>query len=144
MGTWDYGPFDNDMAADFAADLDATPESARLDKVYDALIAARDCVGSIDGARAEVAVAAAALASCNLVGGEEFQSEHYGPLKHLPPMPKDLIAVAADVVKSIIDGENDVKEYWSGTPDLDNWLAVMKRLRTVLAGDSPGATEPLW
>ena len=51
IGTWDYGPFDNDTAADFAADLDVISESARIDKLYDALAAAQGCVGRIDGAR---------------------------------------------------------------------------------------------
>jgi hypothetical protein len=144
MGTWDYGPFDNDTAADFAADLDVTPESARIDKLYDALAAAQGCVGRIDGARVEPAVAAAALAARGIAGGEEFQSKHYGPVNNLPPIPKELIAVAADVVERIIDGENDVKEYWNGTSDSAAWLAVMKRLRMVLVSDSLGAMDPLW
>jgi hypothetical protein len=144
MGTWSYGPVDNDTAADFAADLDEAPESERIDKLYGTLAAAQGCVGRIDGARIEVAIAAAALAARDLAGGGEFQSEHYGPVNNLPPMPKGLITVAADVVERIIDGENDVKEYWNGTRDSVKWLAGMKRLRMVLIGDFLGAMDPLW
>ncbi len=144
VGTWSFGPFDNDTAADFAADLDETPESGRLDKLHDALLAVSGCVGHVDGPRAEVAVAAAALAARDLAGGEEFQPQHYGPVNQIPSVPKDLITVAAGVVDCIIDGDNDVKDYWNGTGDSEKWLAALKRLRKVLAGDPSGAMDPLW
>ena len=144
MGTWGYEPFDNDTAADFGADLDQTPESGRLGKLYDALLAVSSSAGRVDGARTEVAVAAAALAARDLPGGEEFQPQHYGPKNQLPSIPKDLITVAADAVERIISGDNDVKDYWNGTRDSGKWLAAMTRLREILAGDSHRAMDPLW
>jgi hypothetical protein len=144
MGTWGYRPFDNDMAADFAADLDQAPESARLDVINNALQAVSSCAERIDGARAEVAVAAAALVARDLDGGEEFQSKYYGPMNPFPPMPRELIVVAADVVGRIINRENDLKEYWIGAQDSGKWFAAIGRLRKVLAGDPSAMMDPLW
>lgn len=144
MGTWGYGPFDNDTAADFAADLDETPESGRLGKLYDALLTVSGSTGRIDGARAEVAVAAAALAARELAGGEEFQPQHYGPVNPIPSIPNDIITAAAAAVDCIIRGDNDLKVYWNGTRDSGEWLAAIKRLHKVLARDPSADMDPLW
>lgn len=37
MGRWGYYPFDNDTGADFSADIDAAPESSRIEMLQDAL-----------------------------------------------------------------------------------------------------------
>ncbi|MGH7867288.1 MAG: DUF4259 domain-containing protein, partial [Candidatus Dormibacteraceae bacterium] len=143
MSSWGCGPFDNDTAADFAADLDEAPESARLGMLHTALTAVDTCGDYVDGARAEVALAAVALVARDLTGGAEFQSQHYGPANRLPPIPKDMISLAVEVVDRLLNGENDVKRYWSESSEVDNWFAAMRRLRTVLAGDVPSSMDPL-
>jgi hypothetical protein len=95
MSRWDWGPFDNDTAADFSGDLDDAPESGRIAMIHDALAAVGSCDSYVDGFRAQVALAAAALLARNLPGGEEFQSEIYGPAKRIPPIPEDLVPLAA-------------------------------------------------
>jgi hypothetical protein len=144
MSSWDCGPFDNDTAADFAADLDGADESARLSMLRAALAAVDGREGHVDAPRAEVALAAAALVARGLAGGAEFQSRNYGPAKHLPPIPEDLIPIAADVVDRLLSGDNDVKEYWSESHEAGKWLATVRRLRAVLAGDSAYVMDPLW
>jgi Domain of unknown function (DUF4259) len=144
MSSWGCGPFDNDTAADFAADLDEAPEPARLGMLHAALTAVDTGGDYVDGARAEVALAAAALVAHDLKGGEEFQSQHYGPTSRLPPIPKDLISLAVDVVDRLINGENDVKRYWGESSEADNWFVTMRRLRAVLNGDPSSTMDPLW
>jgi|SRR5579859_4193430 len=144
MSSWGCGPFDNDTAADFAADLDEAPEPARLGMLHTALTAVDTGGDYVDGARAEVALAAVALIARDLNGGAEFQSQHYGPAGHLPPIPKNLISLAVDVVDCLLNGENDVKRYWSESSEGDNWFAAMRRLRVVLDGDPSSNMDPLW
>ncbi len=144
MSSWDCGPFDNDTAADFADDLDSAPESARLGMLHAALAAVGSCGGHVEGSRAEVAVAAAAVVARDLPGGGEFQSRHYGPQNRIPPIPANLISLAADVADCLANGENDVKDYWNESSEAAKWLAMMRRLRTVLAGDPSSTMGPLW
>ncbi|MFI7687280.1 DUF4259 domain-containing protein [Streptomyces griseoaurantiacus] len=69
MGTWDIGPFENDMAADFAYTLDETALDRREDLVRATLsrtIQTRDYLESPEGAEA---VAAAALIAAQCPGG---------------------------------------------------------------------------
>lgn len=142
MGSWGFGAFDNDTAADFADDFDEASEDMRLSMLRTALTDVNRSVGRVDGARAESALAAAALVACTLVGGEEFQRENHGNI--ISSIPGDLISVAGEVADLIINSENDVKEYWSRTSDIDKWFAMVSRLRTVLTGQSSSARDTLW
>jgi hypothetical protein len=144
MGTWDNGAFDNDTAADFVLSLNEAAEYERLGMLREALVEVGRHEGYIDAPIVEVAVAAAALVARNLEGGEEFQSQHYGPKKPIPAIPRDLITIASSAVERIIVGENDVKEYWQDAHDSGQWIASMKRLQTILSAGSFGATDTLW
>jgi len=143
MSRWDWGPFDNDTAADFAGDLDDAPESERIGMIHDALAAVGSCDSYVDAGRAEPALAAAALVARNLPGGEEFQSQIYGPAKRIPAIPESLIPLAAEVVDCLLNGENDVKADWIRSGEPDKWFAATRRLRGVLAARSAAApTSP--
>src|SRR5260370_34509219 len=127
MSRWDWGPFDNDTAADFVGELDDAPESERIDMIHDALAAAGSRDSYVDGFRAQVALAAAALVARNLPGGEEFQSRHYGPANRIPPIPEDLVPLAAEVVDCLLNGENDVTMDLSASGKPDTWIAATRR-----------------
>jgi hypothetical protein len=139
MSRWGCGPFDNDTAADFVGDLDDAPESERVGMIHDALVAVGSRDRYVDGDRAQVALAAAALVARDLPGGAEFQSRHYGPVNRIPPVPESLIPLAAEVVDCLLNGENDVKVDWIRSGEPDKWFAVTRRLRAVLAARSSGA-----
>lgn len=86
MGTWDIGPFENDMAADFAYTLDETAQDKREGLVRATLsrtIQPQDYLESPEGAEA---VAAAALIAAQCPGGEPI-STSYGPEEALPTDP---------------------------------------------------------
>jgi hypothetical protein len=141
MSRWDWGPFDNDTAADFANDLDDAPESERIGMIYDALAGVDSRDSYVNGSDAEVALAAVALVARNLPGGEEFQSEIYGPANQIPSIPENLIPLAVEVVDCLLNGENDLKVDLNASGKADNWFTSMRRLRAVLAGDLPDATS---
>jgi len=144
MGAWGFGPFDNDTAADFAGTLDEAPGPARVEMLHDALIVVKDCGSQVNGAQAEVGLAAAALVARGLSGGDEFQSPHYGPANPIPAIPQDFIPVAFDVVSRVLDEDNDIRADWRENPDGDKWLTTMRRLRAVLASGFPGTEDTLW
>jgi len=144
MSRWGCGPLDNDTAADFVGDLDDAPESERIGMIYGALAAVGSHDSYVDGFRAQMALAAAALVARDLPGGEEFQSRYYGPTNRIPPIPENLIPLAVEVVDCLLTGENDVKEDLRVSGKADEWFAATRRLRVVLAGDSPSAMDPLW
>jgi uncharacterized protein DUF4259 len=144
MGTWDFGPFDNDTAADFVADIDEASGREQLVKLRAALVAVEGSVDRIDAPDVEVAVAAAALVARDLEGGEEFKSSNYGRVRKLPSIPNDVILLAHDAVARIISSENDVKDYWDSIGDTGKWHSMLQRLRMVLSSDDSSTTGALW
>jgi hypothetical protein len=139
MSRWGCGPFDNDTAADFVGDLDDAPASERIGMIHGALAAVGNRDSYVDGDRAQVALAAAALVARDQPGGEEFQSRHYGPDNRVPPVPERLISLAAEVVDCLLNGENDVKVDLSASGKADKWFAATRRLHAVLAARSAAA-----
>ncbi|MFC8044224.1 DUF4259 domain-containing protein [Nocardia sp. NPDC057353] len=78
MGAWDYGPFDNDHAADWCARLHHAEPGARQAVLRGALTEAADTTGYLDNDEAGAAVAAAAVVASTLPGGTPVTSA-YGP-----------------------------------------------------------------
>jgi hypothetical protein len=126
-----------------AGGLDDAPESERIGIIHAALTAVGSCDSHVDASRAEVALAAAALVARNLAGGDEFQSRNYGPVNQIPSMPEGLIPLATEVVDCLLNGENDVKEDCCGGDEAEKWFSIIRRLHTVLAGNSPDALDRL-
>jgi hypothetical protein len=137
MGKWGYGPFDNDGAADFTGVLDATPLSRRIQAIRAALASvAGDGSPHIDGGRAELAIAAAALTVRGVEGGDEFQSATWGPNGEIPPIPKELVLLALEAISRLLATSNDLQEDWSMEKEGAEWLAMLRRLKAVLDRES--------
>ncbi|MFB6879073.1 DUF4259 domain-containing protein [Streptomyces sp. NPDC056323] len=69
MGTWDIGPFENDMAADFAYTLDETTQDKREERVRATLIRTIQALDHLKSPEGAEAVAAAALIAAQCPGG---------------------------------------------------------------------------
>ncbi|WP_128792883.1 MULTISPECIES: DUF4259 domain-containing protein [Streptomyces] len=137
MGKWGYGPFDNDGAADFAGDLDATPLSRRIQAIRAALASvAGDGSPHIDGGRAELAIAAAALTVRGVEDGDEFQSATWGPNGEIPQIPKELVLLAFEAISRLLVTSNDLRDDWSVEEEGAEWLAMLQRLKAVLDRES--------
>ncbi|MEU0382233.1 DUF4259 domain-containing protein [Streptomyces cyaneofuscatus] len=137
MGKWGYGPFDNDGAADFAGDLDATPLSRRIQTIRAALASvAGDGSPHIDGGRAELAIAAAALTVRGVEGGDEFQSATWGPNAKIPQIPKELAPLALEAISRLLATSNDLRDDWGVEEEGAEWLAMLRRLKAVLDRES--------
>lgn len=132
MGTWDIGPFENDMAADFACTLDETASDKREDLVRATLsrtIRARDYLESPEGAEA---VAAAALIAAQCPGGDPI-SASYGPDEPLPTFSDDLRPLAAQALDRVVGEKSELADLWDETLSGPKWRHCVNRLRVVLA-----------
>ncbi len=128
MGAWDIGPFDNDMAADFAGALDRAPAARRVELVRAALlnaIAAPDYLDVDDGAQA---VAAATLVAAQCPGGEPVVSG-YAPKQEVPAFPAELRILAAKALDRVVADDSELAEGWG---DTSPWRAGIDRLRHTL------------
>ncbi|MET8748110.1 DUF4259 domain-containing protein [Streptomyces sp. NPDC004728] len=69
MGTWDIGPFENDMTADLAYTLDETAQDKREERVRATLIRTIQALDHLKSPEGAEAVAAAALIAAQCPGG---------------------------------------------------------------------------
>ncbi|BFO18166.1 hypothetical protein SHKM778_45540 [Streptomyces sp. KM77-8] len=132
MGTWDIGPFENDMAADFAYTLDETPKDKCESLVRATLtrtIQTRDYLESPEGAEA---VAAVALIAAQCPGGKPI-STSYGPDEVLPIFANDLQPLAVAALDRVVAEASELAELWDETPDGPRWRQNISGLRAVLA-----------
>ncbi|MCX5078449.1 DUF4259 domain-containing protein [Streptomyces sp. NBC_00424] len=139
MGTWDIGPFENDMAADFAYTLDETAKDKRESLVRATLtrtIQTRDYLESPEGAEA---VAAVALIAAQCPGGEPI-STSYGPDEAFPTFADDLQPLAVEALDRVVAEASELAELWDETPDGPRWRQSISSIRAVLAPE-PGLQE---
>ncbi|MFH0244608.1 DUF4259 domain-containing protein [Streptomyces sp. HK10] len=143
MGTWDIGPFENDMAADFAGALDGTAPDERENLVRATLGRAVRARDYLDGSEGEKAVAAAALVAAQCPGGEPVGTG-YGPKEALPAFSGDLRPLAVEALDRVVAGESELAELWDETSNGPKWRESIGRLRAVLAPESgPREEAPL-
>ncbi|MFP8884983.1 DUF4259 domain-containing protein [Streptomyces mangrovi] len=140
MGTWDLGPFENDMAADFAGTLDGTDPDERESLVRATLGRVARTRDYLDGSEGEEAVAAAALVAAQCPGGEPV-STAYGPKEALPAFSEDLRPLAVEALDRVVAGESELAALWDETTSGPQWRESIDRLRAVLAPESGSREE---
>ncbi|MEC4019715.1 DUF4259 domain-containing protein [Streptomyces sp. H27-D2] len=136
MGTWGIGPFDNDLAADFADELDELAEQARHGALRGALGAAAEESGYLEATDADVALAAAAVVAAARPGAMAL-APAYGPEQQVPAPPPELVRLAARALDRIVGADSELKEWWDETADGKAWLDETVRLRRVLTEGQP-------
>jgi hypothetical protein len=138
MGSWDAGPFENDMAADFAFTLDEAPLRHRVEIVRNALIGTIDTRGYLDSQEGSEAVAAAALIAARCPGAEPVNSS-YGPKEALPVFPGELKALAVAALDRVLGEASELADLWDESGDGQRWRRSIVSLRQVL-DPQPGAS----
>lgn len=145
LGTWDAGPFDNDSAADFANDLDDTPEHGRTALIRAVLTAAVENDAYLDLDEGAPAVAAAALVAYRLPGGEQFAPNGYGPEAPIPVLPADLVPLAIRAVDRVLAANSELASLWSEDMRAQRpWHASMLQLKSVLLNATTDGMDPLF
>ncbi|MER7315980.1 DUF4259 domain-containing protein [Streptomyces halstedii] len=123
--TWGTGPFDNDLAADYALLLDRSGAPEVL------LRHALSEPGRTTIQNWEVTVAAAAVIASSRAGSEPLHPV-YCPQKHLPPLPHDLRELAAAALVTILTRPSQTYG-WVGEQFVTRWLSSLAQLHGVLA-----------
>jgi hypothetical protein len=119
MGAWGDGPFDNDDAADWAAELDAAAPAERLDVIRAALAAAASA-DYLDADEGQRAVAAAAVVAAQRPGGPPLDTSYApriladGIVLDVPDELRDLAAAALDRAAG---EDSELAELWDDGPD---------------------------
>ncbi|MET0134491.1 MAG: DUF4259 domain-containing protein [Kibdelosporangium sp.] len=135
MGTWDKGPFDNDTAADFSADLNDAAPADRPQLILEALTAAADNTDYLDATEGCQAIAAAAIVASQLPGGPELDSV-YGP-EFLNDggtieLPDDFVELALRAIARVLDQESEWRELWDEAESLDEAIVALEPIRAAL------------
>ncbi|GAA1992225.1 DUF4259 domain-containing protein [Catenulispora subtropica] len=132
MGAWDFGPFENDDAADFGGRLDGLADADRPAALRAALQEAVACTGYLDSDIGAAAIAAAALIARELADGARFVSPHYGPKKPLPVLPDDLRPLAVSAIDRVMGEDSELAEEWGDGGQQSAWHRITLELREAL------------
>jgi hypothetical protein len=135
MGAWGTGPFDNDDAADFSAELDEADPTERANLIRSALEAAIDPEDQLEAETADRAVAAAALVAASRPGGTPIEVS-YGPeflaLDEPLSLPDDLVALARQALDRVRATDSQWRELWEDSSEAEVALAGIRSLRDSL------------
>ncbi|MEU4160213.1 DUF4259 domain-containing protein [Actinoplanes sp. NPDC026670] len=133
MGTWDFGPFDNDDAADWSGDLQDAEPARRA-----ALI--RETLGEVlhDGEYVEAdvanqAIAAAAVIASQLPSGTPLTTAYAPDFLtggETLDLPDDLPALALRALDRIAGDDSEWSELWED--GLPKALAALRPIRAAL------------
>ncbi|MEU6438865.1 DUF4259 domain-containing protein [Streptomyces sp. NPDC047046] len=135
MGTWDVGPFDNDIAADFCGELDEAAAGERTRLIGSILTRVIDTAGCLEAPESEQAVAGAALVAAQCPGGEPADPV-YGPVEPLPDLTP-LRDLALHALERVMTEPSELMDLWAQS-DGGPWRANVRRLQNVLLPKTPG------
>ncbi|WP_229073183.1 DUF4259 domain-containing protein [Actinoplanes sp. DH11] len=133
MGTWDFGPFDNDSAADWCGDLQDTDPARRVELIRDTLTEVLHESEYVEGDLGAAAVAAAAVVASQLPGGSQLTSPYApdfltggGTLE----IPADLPPLALRALDRVAGDDSEWSELWEDS--LPKALTALRPVRAAL------------
>ncbi|WP_433795521.1 DUF4259 domain-containing protein [Actinoplanes sp. CA-252034] len=133
MGTWDFGPFDNDDAADWSGDLQEADPGRRAAVIREALDEVLLEDGYLEGDAANRAIAAAAVIASQLPTGTPLRTA-YAPgfltAGETLDLPDDLPALALRALDRVAGDDSEWSELWED--GLPKALAALSPIREAL------------
>ncbi|MGI5225508.1 DUF4259 domain-containing protein [Actinoallomurus sp. CA-142502] len=128
MGAWGCGPFDNDTAGDFLAELERTGDTpAHLRKILSQVVDAPGRVDAVDGDRAAAAAALVAIRYAGLEVDPELADDLAA---HVFGCPEDLAVLAGRTFDRLLDpADNEWHDLWVRSNGLDDVAAELKPYR---------------
>ena len=135
MGAWGAGPFENDDAADFAAELEGLDADDGVQVLTDAL-AATD-TEYVEAPDASIAVAAAQVVvwmrSPDALPDDAYAAEALTWITAAAPVPTaDLLAAARRAVARVSGEDSELAELWADSDEADAWRAALDRIDAAL------------
>ncbi len=129
MGVWSSGPFDNDDAADFMMELEASPSWGVLRDVFKAVFVHEDYVELAEGARAYAAAALVTVA----IGKSDISAQDYHMIiEDMGAMPEDLPALARSAMKRISTGDSEIRELYLDSGSYSEWAETIAAIEKAL------------
>lgn len=142
MGAWGTGPFDNDDAADFSAELREVADADEANEVCSRAFRRVSTAGYPEVSEVSEAIAAAVVVAVAAGGNAELLVTPYGPgtrasglLAQWPTAQFGLLkALASAALDRILDpeGENEWTELWQESGNLDEAQAALEPVRAAL------------
>ncbi|BBH70899.1 hypothetical protein ACTI_75840 [Actinoplanes sp. OR16] len=133
MGAWDFGPFDNDSAADWCGDLQDAEPARRVELIRDTLTAVLHEGEYLDSHEGSAAVAAAAVIASQLPSGSPLTSAYApdfltggGTLD----IPADLPALALRALDRVAGDDSEWRDLWED--GLPKALTALQPVREAL------------
>jgi hypothetical protein len=136
MGTWQVGPFDNDVAMDFFDEVEETPDEQVLPKLREVLVAVLGRPGQIELDEGHVAVAAASLvaAGCSRPADTGNPSVDTWLTTHRPAVTAEDQRVALAALDRVIGPGSEWMTLWATSPSGAAAEERVASLRKVLSG----------
>jgi hypothetical protein len=138
VGTWDLGPFDNDVAADWCDDLDQAPKAERAAILRETFAAAIDDVDYLERNDGSEVVAAAAVVAAHQANARRIDTP-YAPdfltAGQFLDLPEDLSLLAAAALDRVTALGTELRDSHAGN-DLSTWLTSIALVRAELHGDT--------
>lgn len=131
MSSWGFGSFENDDAADWAADLAEMGEDALIDEALERVLEAeRDYIEAPD-------------ASCALAAAEVVAALQGRPGSDLPeelkswiegkPTPEGEVVQKARKAVAAIKKESELRDLWEESDNLEDWQPIVDDLERRLS-----------
>jgi Domain of unknown function (DUF4259) len=132
VGTWGPGPFDNDSATEWCAELEERAPDERAAFIADTLTRTAGVTGYLDVDDGQRTVAAVAVLvrqlptgrSPTMVDAPEFVSDHY------VAVDQDLRALAVRALERVMSKPSELPELWG---DDEIYAAIIAQLHRALA-----------
>lgn len=138
MGTWDLGPFDNDVAADWCDDLDHAPTVERVAILRSTICVALDDVDYLELHDGSEVVAAAAVVAAHQPNARRIDTP-YAPdfltAGEFLDLPEDLAALAAQALDRVTGEGTELRDAYAGD-EFSAWLTSIALVRAELNGDT--------
>ncbi|NJC73379.1 DUF4259 domain-containing protein [Planosporangium thailandense] len=135
MNVWGTGPFDNDVAEQFATELDDADPDQRVLMLRGSLQAAVDADEAVDAESAFRAFAAATVAAAGCPGAPLIESD-YAPefltLDDPPKIPPDLPSLARDALERIEEHDSGWYQLWQKADNLREAVETLEVVRDSL------------
>ena len=137
MGTWQVGPFDNDVAMDFFDEIEETPDDQVLARLSSVLTAVTERPGRVELAEGHLAVAAAGLVAAGrapaaATTGNPSVDEWLS--RHRPPADPDSARIALAALDRVAGPDSEWMDLWSATDLREDVQEQIDVLRSVLIG----------
>lgn len=136
MGTWQVGPFGNDVAMDFFDEIEQTPDDQVLARLSSVLTAVTERPGRVELAEGHLAVAAAGLVAAGRARGSATGNasvdEWLG--SHRPAVDPDSARIALAALDRVAGPDSEWMDLWSTTDLREDVQEQIDGLRTVLTG----------